>query len=62
MSKSNTVSSILTALELEARFQLSFWDALIVQAAERAEVGTLYSEDLSDGQVYGSVRVVDPLK
>ena len=53
--------SILEALELQQRHRLSFWDALIVHAAERAGASVLYSEDLSDGQAYGSVRVVNPL-
>jgi predicted nucleic acid-binding protein len=57
----NTSRSVLNALEIEERYQISFWDALIVQAAENAGAETLYTEDLSDGQSYGSVRVVNPL-
>jgi predicted nucleic acid-binding protein len=57
----NTHSSVIEALSIETRFQISFWDALIVHAAERAGAAILYSEDLSDGQTYGSVRVVNPL-
>ena len=58
----NTGETILEALDIERRFQLSFWDALIVHAATTADVGTLYSEDLNHGQVYGTVRVVNPLR
>jgi predicted nucleic acid-binding protein len=58
----NTHNSVIEALTIEAQFQISFWDALIVHAAERAGAAILYSEDLSDGQTYGSVRVVNPLK
>jgi predicted nucleic acid-binding protein len=57
----NGGDSILEALELEARYQLSFWDALVVQAAQVAGAELLYSEDLSDGQRYGTVRVKNPL-
>jgi len=57
----NTGESILEALDVEARYRISFWDALVVQAAEVAGVEVLYSEDLSDGQMYGTVRVVNPL-
>lgn len=56
----NTNESIVEAIRLEERFGLSFWDALIVQAAQSAGVGTLYSEDLSAGQRFGTVRVIDP--
>lgn len=57
----NTPDSIIEALAIETRYQISFWDALIIQAAETAGATILYSEDLSDGQIYGSVRVVNPL-
>ena len=57
----NTPESVLKALDLEARYKISFWDALIVQAADDAGAPILYSEDLSAGQCYGAVRVVNPL-
>ena len=56
----NSGESILGALELETEHKISFWDALIVYAAQQAGAGILYSEDLSDGQSYGSVRVINP--
>ena len=58
----NGGESVLDALELEARYQISFWDALVVQAAQASGAEVLYSEDLSDGQAYGSVRVINPLR
>lgn len=58
----NGGESILEALDLEARYHISFWDALVVQAAQASGAEVLYSEDLSDGQTYGSVRVVNPLQ
>ncbi len=41
-------------------YQLSFWDAMIVQAANRAGLPLLYSEDLNHDQRYGTVRVENP--
>jgi predicted nucleic acid-binding protein len=58
----NTHDSVLQALAIEIRYNISFWDALIVHAAETSGATILYSEDLSDGQTYGSVRVINPLK
>ncbi|MFZ3339825.1 MAG: PIN domain-containing protein [Terriglobales bacterium] len=58
----NTPQSIIQALDLEHRYKISFWDALVVNAAETAGAAVLYSEDLSNGQMYGSVRVMNPLK
>ncbi len=57
----NTPDSVIEALAIEVSYQISFWDALIVHAAERSGATILYSEDFSDGQTYGSVRVVNPL-
>ncbi len=52
--------SILEAIDLEARFQISFWDALVIQAAQASRAAVLYSEDLSADQLYAGVRVVNP--
>lgn len=58
----NTAESVMQALDLEGRYGISFWDALIVQAAGSCGAEVIYSEDLADGQSYGDVRVVNPLK
>jgi len=57
----NNHESILAALGIESRHNISFRDAMIVQAAQVARADVLYSEDLCDGQMFGSVRVVNPL-
>jgi len=58
----NTAESVVQALDLEIRYKISLWDAMIVQAAMRSGAGLLHSEDLADRQNYGAVRVVNPLK
>jgi predicted nucleic acid-binding protein len=57
----NTPTSVIQALDIEVRHKISFWDALILQAAESSGVAILYSEDLATGQRYGSIHVVNPL-
>ena len=42
--------------------RLSFWDALIVVAAQRAGTRWLLTEDLSDGQVIAGVEILNPFK
>ena len=42
--------------------RLSFWDALIVAAAKRADCEHLLSEDLRHGQDLGGIVVVDPFR
>jgi len=58
----NGGDSILEALDIEARYRVSFWDALIIQAAHAAGAAVLYSADLSSDQSYGHVQVVNPLR
>jgi predicted nucleic acid-binding protein len=51
---------IVSASDLEERHTLSFWDALIVEAALRADAETLVSEDLQDGRVFVNLTVRNP--
>jgi predicted nucleic acid-binding protein len=53
---------IRRALGVEEQYQISFWDALILAAAESAGASVLYTEDLNDGQQYGTVRVENPFR
>lgn len=48
------------AREIVLRHKLSWWDSLIVAAAEAQGCSLLLSEDLQDGGVYGSVTVRSP--
>jgi predicted nucleic acid-binding protein len=56
----NSAASILEALTIQAKHNISFWDALILQSAEAAGAEVLYSEDLSPGRRYGATRIVNP--
>jgi len=53
---------VFGTIDLQRRYQLSFWDAMIVHSAIQLSCGVIWSEDLSDGQVYEGVRVVNPFK
>lgn len=48
------------AWEIQDRFALSWWDALIVAAAQAGGCTHLLTEDLQDGQALGGMTVVDP--
>ncbi len=50
------------ALEIREAFDVQFFDSLLLASAERAGCCVLYTEDLNDGQLYGSVRAVNPFK
>ena len=58
----NDGTSILEAMDAERRHKISFWDALIVVAAQKCEADVILSEDFSHGQKYGSVRIVNPFE
>jgi predicted nucleic acid-binding protein len=57
----NDGDSVLDALDLEQQYRISFWDALIIHAAQASGAHVLYSENFSAGQHYGGVRAVNPL-
>jgi predicted nucleic acid-binding protein len=56
----NTPRLLVAAVGLQERTKISFWDALVVQAALDAGCEQLYSEDLNAGQKFGSLLVVNP--
>jgi predicted nucleic acid-binding protein len=53
---------VVAAIEQAGRWQVSFWDAMILTTAIRAGVQTVWTEDLNDGQSYGGVVAVNPFK
>ena len=55
-----TPSLIRRALELQFRYQIDYWDAGILAAAEHARCQLLWSEDLNPGQLHATVRVANP--
>jgi predicted nucleic acid-binding protein len=55
-----TSSILMAALDTRHRFQLSYWDAAIIEAARAMGCTEVLSEDLSDGQDYAGVRVTNP--
>ncbi|HEY3352842.1 MAG TPA: PIN domain-containing protein [Polyangia bacterium] len=48
------------AWRVQDRLNFSWWDALIVAAAQRANCGYLLTEDLQDGQDLDGLVVVNP--
>jgi len=53
-------SIIEGAFSLMDRFSLSWWDSLIVSAAQTAGCGYILTEDLQEGQIFDRVEVVNP--
>lgn len=56
-----TPDTIGEAIDCSIINRVSFWDALIIVAAESAQCEKLWSEDLNDGQIIRGVRIENPL-
>jgi predicted nucleic acid-binding protein len=48
------------AVEIRNSYQIGFWDASIIAAAESADCTVILSEDLSSGQFYAGIEVANP--
>ncbi|HWO15244.1 MAG TPA: PIN domain-containing protein [Solirubrobacterales bacterium] len=57
-----TTDVMLAAVSTRRRFQISYWDAAILEAARSIGCDLVLSEDLSDGQDYAGVRVENPFR
>lgn len=53
-------ADLLGAAHLHRRYQMAWWDALVVQSAQTLGCRTLWTEDLTDGQRFGSLTVRNP--
>ncbi len=57
-----TPSIVLAAIATSQRFQISYWDGTIIEAARELGCDTVLSEDLNHGQDFGGVRVENPFR
>jgi len=57
-----TSAIMMAALDARQRFQLSYWDAAIIEASRAMGCSHVLSEDLNHGSDYGGVLVVNPFR
>ena len=57
-----TASTSLRAIDLVQAHKLSFWDGMVIAAAEEAGAAEIVTEDLNHGQVIAGVRIVNPFR
>ena len=55
-------SLVTAAIEKSMQWQLSIWDAMVVEAALRSGAPTLFTEDLNAGPRFGGLTVVNPFQ
>ena len=55
-------SLVQRAIVTQQKYGTSYWDSLIISAAERAGCVRIYSEDLNNGQLYHGIEVQNPFQ
>ena len=53
---------VLAAIDATVRWQVSFWDAMVLTAARKAQATVLWSEDLNPGQAFDGLVVRNPFR
>ena len=56
----NTGDLLLASIRLASTLKVSFWDALILQAAQTENCDRIWTEDLNHGQRIGELMIVNP--
>jgi predicted nucleic acid-binding protein len=57
-----TSAILMAAMDMRHRFQLSYWDAAIIETSRAMGCAEVLSEDLGDGQDYAGIRVINPFR
>lgn len=55
-----TASDFDTAMLTHRDHNIAFWDALMIATYQSAGASVLFSEDMQDGRVIGTLRIVNP--
>jgi len=53
---------ILGAIDIQKRYQISFWDAMVIHSAKCLGCAVVWSEDLADEQFFETLQVKNPFK
>jgi predicted nucleic acid-binding protein len=51
---------VLAAVDIQRRYGIAFWDAMIIRSATQMGCETVWSEDLHPGQVYEGTTIANP--
>lgn len=58
----NTGGLLLAGIRLASTLKVSFWDALVIQAARVEGCDRLWTEDLNHGQRVGDLTITNPFR
>lgn len=54
------VEDILSAVQIQQRHQLSFWDSMIIRSANQLGCNVIWTEDLNEGQLVEGCLIKSP--
>lgn len=54
--------SVIRASEIEEKYCISFWDALVIVSAYEAKVDKILTEDLNAGQIIEGILIENPFE
>lgn len=54
------VNDLLEAIRIQQRYDLSFWDALIICSSIKLDCKIIWSEDFNNSQFYEGIKVLNP--
>lgn len=54
------LEDLVQAIDIQQRYLLSFWDAMVVCSAKSLQCAILWTEDLNSGQDYDGVQAINP--
>lgn len=54
------MAMVRRAIATHSRYEVNYWDSLIIAAAERAGCSAILSEDFNTGQSYHGILAVNP--
>ncbi len=57
---SPSVRDVLESIEIQDRYNISFWDSMIICSAKRKKCDVIFSEDLNNGQLYEGIIIKNP--
>ena len=57
-----TPATVIRASEISETWQLSFWDSMIVAAAEECQATQLLTEDLAHGSTIAGLTIINPFR
>lgn len=53
-------ADILSAIRLQRKYRLSWWNAMVLNSAIRTDATVLWTEDMNHGQRFGDLTIRNP--